>query len=74
MLTEFELKAAGETTSKLHEFYMIIHSQGKQTIIIQYMEKHFLSASKYLLVTWGDLYDVFNFSQLGTSLMRCWAL
>ena len=73
-MTETEHKAAGENIVKLHEYYMEMYKAGKQSIVVQYMEKHFLSKSQYFLVSWGDLYDLFNFTELDTSLMRCWAL
>ena len=73
-LTKVELKAVDESTRALHEYYMTSYSAGKQSIIVQYEERHFLCKSNYFLVTWSDLYDLFNFSELDTSIMRCWAL
>ena len=73
-MTEAELKAAGESVAKLHEYYMSMHKTGKISIIVQYMKKHFLCESSYFLISWSDLYDLFNFTKLDTSIMRCWAL
>ena len=73
-LTEAELKAAGESARALHEYYMASYNAGKTSIVVQYEEKHFLFKSNYFLVAWSDLYDLFNFSELDTSIMRCWAL
>ena len=73
-LTEAELKAAGESTRALHEYYMTSYNAGKQSIIVQYEERHFLCKSNYFLVAWSDLYDLFNFSELDMSILWCWAL
>jgi len=74
LLTDYELKATGKSVVKLHEYYMIACKEGKHSMIIQYKEKHFLSDPNYFLVTWADLYDLFNYTELDTSIIRCWAL
>ena len=70
-----ELDKAGKSCQLLYKFYMSKVNSSQDSITIKYMTKHFVSASDgYFLITFGDLYDLFDLHALDVSLLRCWAL
>jgi hypothetical protein len=45
-----------------------------QDIIASYKEEHFLMDNDIFLISWSDLYDLFNLDVLDISLMCCFVL
>jgi hypothetical protein len=45
-----------------------------QDIIVSYKEEHFLMDNDIFLISWSDLYDLFNLDVLDISLMHCFVL
>jgi hypothetical protein len=45
-----------------------------QEIIAPFKEEHFLVGNSIFLISWSDLYDLFNLDALDISLMRCFTL
>jgi hypothetical protein len=45
-----------------------------QDIIASFKEEHFLVGNDIFLISWSNLYDLFNLDMLDISLMRCFAL
>jgi hypothetical protein len=45
-----------------------------QEIIVSYKDHHFLVGDGFFLISFSDLYDLFNLDALDVSLMRCFAL
>jgi hypothetical protein len=72
MLTVDALKQAGKSCIELHNQY--INNYKKQDIIVSFKEEHFLVGNDIFLISWSDLYDLFNLDTLDISLMRCFAL
>jgi hypothetical protein len=45
-----------------------------QHIIASYKEEHFLVGNDIFLISWSDLYDIFNLDALDISLMHYFTL
>jgi hypothetical protein len=45
-----------------------------QEIIVQFKDHHFLVGDSNFVITFSDLYNLFNFDALDISLMRYFAL
>jgi hypothetical protein len=73
MLTVNELHKAGQPCVELHNYYMNNY-KSSQDIIVSYKERHFLVGDGFFLISFSDLYDLFNLDALDVSLMRCFAL
>jgi hypothetical protein len=73
MLTVNALKQAGKSCVELHNYYINNYKKG-QDIIASFKEDHFLVGNSIFLISWSDLYDIFNLDTLDISLMRCFAL
>jgi hypothetical protein len=73
MLTVNVLHKAGKPCVEFHNYYINIYKSG-QDIIISYKDRHFLVGDDIFLISWSDLYDLFNLDTLDISLMRCFAL
>jgi hypothetical protein len=73
MLTVNELHKAGQPCVELHNYYMNNY-KSSQDIIVSYKECHFLVGDGFFLISFSDLYDLFNLDALDVSLMRCFAL
>jgi hypothetical protein len=73
MLTVNALKQAGKSCVELHNYYINNYKKG-QGIIASFKEDHFLVGNNIFLISWSDLYDIFNLDTLDISLMRCFAL
>jgi hypothetical protein len=67
------LKLVGKSCIELHNYY--INSYHKvQDIIVLYKNRHFLVGDGIFLISWSDLYDLFNLDALHVGLMRCFTL
>jgi hypothetical protein len=73
MLTVDALKQAGKSCVELHNYY-INNYKKNQDIIESLKEEHFLVGNDIFLISWSDLYDLFNLNTLDVSLMCCFAL
>jgi hypothetical protein len=74
MLPVNELRAAGRFCVELHNYY-INNWRKIDVIVVKYDKTHFLTADEGLfIITFSDLYDLFNLDALDVSLMRCFAL
>jgi hypothetical protein len=68
MLTVNVLKLAGKSCVELHNYYINNYKSG-QDIIVSYKDRHFLVGDDIFLISWFDLYDLFNLDALDVSLM-----
>jgi hypothetical protein len=73
MLTVNVLKLAGKSCVELHNYYINNYKSG-QDIIVSYKDRHFLVGDDIFLISWFDLYDLFNLDALDVSLMCCFTL
>jgi hypothetical protein len=73
MLTTDELCEAGQPCIDLHNYYIQNYKSG-QDIIVSYKNRRFLVGDDIFLITFFNLYDLFNLDTLDISLMRCFAL
>jgi hypothetical protein len=73
MLTVDTLKLAGKSCVELHN-YCINNCHKGQDIIVLYKDRHFLVSDDIFLISWSDLYDLFNLDALDVGLMLCFAL
>jgi hypothetical protein len=73
MLTVDTLKLVGKSCVELHNYYINNYHKG-QDIIVLYKDRHFLVGDDIFLITWSDLYDLFNLDALDVRLMRCFVL
>jgi hypothetical protein len=46
----------------------------KQDIIVTFKEEHFLVGNDIFLISWSNLYNLFNLDAMDISLMRCFVL
>jgi hypothetical protein len=70
MLTVDTLRKAGQPCLKLHNYYINNYKLG-QNIIMSYRDRHFLVGDSFFLISFSDLYNLFNLNALDVSLMRC---
>jgi hypothetical protein len=73
ILTVDALHKAGKPCVELHNYYINNYNLG-QDIIVSYKDHHFLVGDGIFLISWSDLYDLFNLDALDVSLMRCFVL
>jgi hypothetical protein len=73
MLTVDALKQVGKSCVELHNDYINNYKKG-QDIIASYKEEHFLVGNDIFLISWSNLYELFNLDMLDISLMRYFAL
>jgi hypothetical protein len=73
MLTTDELGKAGQACIDLHNYYIQNYKSGLD-ILVLYKDHHFLVGDDIFIITFSDLYDLFNLYALDISLMRCFAL
>jgi hypothetical protein len=67
------LKLEGKYCIELHNYY-INNYHKVQDIIVVYKNRHFLVGDDIFLISWSDLYDLFNLDALHVGLMRCFTL
>jgi hypothetical protein len=73
MLAVDALHSAGKPCVKLHNYYINNYMSG-QVITVSYKDRHFLVGDGFFLISFFDLYDIFNLNVLDVSLMRCFVL
>jgi hypothetical protein len=73
MLTVDELVKAGQPCIDLHNYY-IQNYMSDLDILVSYKDHHFLVGNAVFIITFFDLYDLFNLDALDISLMSCFAL
>jgi hypothetical protein len=73
MLTSDRLRETGQYYVELHNYY-IQNYKMSQEIIIQFKDHHFLVGDDIVVITFSDLYDLFNFDVLDISLMHYFTL
>jgi hypothetical protein len=73
MLTIDVLHEEGQPCVYLHNYYINNYKSG-QDIIVSYKDRHFLVGDAVFLISFSDLYDLFNLDALDVSLMLCFAL
>jgi hypothetical protein len=73
MLTADELHKGGQPCIDLHNYYIQNYKLG-QYIIVSYKDHHFLVGDDIFVITFSDLYDLFNLDALYIFLMRCFLL
>jgi hypothetical protein len=59
MLIVDALHKAGKPCVELHNYYINNYKLG-QDIIVSYKDHHFLVGDDIFLISWSDLYDLFN--------------
>jgi hypothetical protein len=73
MLTIDVLDKAGQPCVDLHNYYINNYKSG-QDIIVSYKDRHFLMDDGIFLISFFDIYDLFNLDVLDVSLMRYFTL
>jgi hypothetical protein len=73
MLTVNAFHKAGQPCVELHNYYMNNYKSG-QDIIVPYKDHHFLVGDGFFLISFFDVYDLYNLDTLDVSLMCCFAL
>jgi hypothetical protein len=73
MLTVNALYKAGQPCVELYNYY-INNYKSDQDIIVSYKDHHFLVGDNFFLISFSDLYDLFNLDTLDVSLKRCFTL
>jgi hypothetical protein len=73
MLTIDMLDKVGQPCVDLHNYYINNYKSG-QDIIVAYKDRHFLMDDSIFLISFFDLYDLFNLDVLDVSLMRYFTL
>jgi hypothetical protein len=73
ILTANTLDKAGQACVNLHNYYINNYKSG-QDIIVSYKDHHFLIGDSYFLISFSNLYDLFNLDALDVSLMCCFTL
>jgi hypothetical protein len=73
MLTADDLHKAGQPCIDLHNYY-IKNYKTSQDIIVSYKDRHFLVGDGVFIITFYDLYDLFNLNALDISLMHCFTM
>jgi hypothetical protein len=63
MLIVNALHKAGKPCVELHNYYINNYKLG-QDIIVSYKDHHFLVGDDIFLISWSDLYDLFNLDVL----------
>jgi hypothetical protein len=72
MLTVDEQHEAGKPCINLHNYYIHNYKSG-QDILVLYKDRQFLVDDDIFIISFTDLYDLFNIDVLDISLMRCFA-
>jgi hypothetical protein len=73
MLTVDTLKQASKSCIELHNYYINNYKKNKD-IIASFKEDHFLVGNNIFLISWSNLYDIFNLDALDVSLICCFTL
>jgi hypothetical protein len=67
------LYKAGEPCVEVHNYYMNNYKLG-QDVLVSYKDHHYLVGDDFFLISFSDLYDLFNLDVLDVSLMRYFTL
>jgi hypothetical protein len=73
MLTANELRKVGQPCIYLHNYYIQNYKNGLD-IMVQFKDHHFLVGDDIFIITFSNVYDLFNLDVLYVSLIRCFAL
>jgi hypothetical protein len=73
MLTVDVLHKIGQPCVELHNYYMNNYKSG-QDIMVSYKDRHFLVGDDFFLISFSNLYDLFNLDVLDISPMHCFTL
>jgi hypothetical protein len=73
MLTANERGKACQPCIDLHNYYIQNYQRGLD-ILVSYKDHHFLVGDDIFIITFFDLYDLFNLNVLDISLMCCFTL
>jgi hypothetical protein len=73
MLTIDVIHKVSQPYVELHNYYMNNYKSG-QDIIVSYKDHHFLVGDNFFLISFSDLYDLFNLNALDVSLMHYFTL
>jgi hypothetical protein len=73
MLAVDPLCEIGKCCVDLRNYYIQNYKMG-QEIMVQFNDHHFLVGDDISVITFSDLYDLFNLDSLDISLMRCFTL
>jgi hypothetical protein len=73
MLTVDALHKAGQPCIELHNYNMNNYKSG-QGIIVSYKDHHFLVGDDFFIISFSDLYNLFNLDALDVSIIRCFTL
>jgi hypothetical protein len=73
MLIVDALHKVGQPCVVLHNYYINNYKSG-QDILVSYKNRHFLVGDDFFLISFSNLYDLFNLETLDVSLMHCFAL
>jgi hypothetical protein len=71
ILTADELGKAGQPCVDLHNYYIQNYQRGLD-ILVSYNDR--LVGDDIFIITFSDLYDLFNLDALDISLMRCFTV
>jgi hypothetical protein len=73
LLTVDTFKQAGKSWVKLHNYYINNYNTGWD-IIVSYKDHHFLVGDDIFLISWSDLYVLFNLDMSDVGLMCCFTM
>jgi hypothetical protein len=73
MLTVNTLHKASQSCVELHNYYMNNYKSG-QDIVVSCKDRHFLVGDDFFLISFSDLYNLFNLDALDVSLKCYFAL
>jgi hypothetical protein len=73
MLTIDVIHNVGQPCIDLHKYYIQNYMSG-QKIIVSYKDHHFLVGDDVFVISFSDLYDLFNHDMLDVSLKHWFAL
>ena len=77
LVPDSQLRHLGMICNRLHAWYMEksnMKPNRQSAFTLKYKETHFLHDSGYIVVTFEDLFLLFNLDELDASLLRCWTL
>lgn len=77
LVPESQLPRLGMICNTLHAWYMQKSNMKpirQSAFTVKYTEQHFLHDTGYIVVTFEDLFLLFNLDELDASLLRCWTL
>jgi hypothetical protein len=73
MLHSSDLREADQYCVELHKYY-INNNKTSDNIVVEYKHQHFLLTHDIFIISFSNLYDLFNRDALYISLMCCFTL